>query len=262
MLNIFVSLVNHASAAEEVIKTATSEELAVKTIEATEAVAKVTEHVSILDSILHADPVVKLTLISLIFFSVACWALIFLKSKQLRSAQKSAQSFWQTFSGAAKISDILSTKGIRQGPLFEIFQTGQTTVGKIKKGKSVQMTPYLRNVITQRMNQSKEEEVYKLEQYVGFLATTASVAPFIGLFGTVWGILTAFMAIGKAGSTSLATVGPYISEALVATAVGLFAAIPAVIAYNYFVNKIKIINKIMDLFMDDFILKSEQELAS
>lgn len=265
---IFANLVSAAYAAEEAVKTATTattttkEELAEKTLDATQAVAQVAQNPSIFDSILHSDPVVKLTLLLLILFSVGCWAIIFLKSKQLSGAQKSSQNFWQTFSSTSKISDILSTKGARNGPLFEIFQTGQATLSKIKKGKSLQMTPYLRNVIMQRMNQSREEEVYKLEQYVSFLATTASVAPFIGLFGTVWGILTAFMAIGKAGSSSLATVGPYISEALVATAVGLFAAIPAVIAYNYFVNKIKIINKMIDLFMDDFVLKSEQELAS
>lgn len=218
---------------------------------------------SLWNHILNADPIVKLTLIVLVVFSVACWAIIFFKSSQLKTAQKTAQNFWQAFSGSPKISDLLNTKSVRHGPVYEIFSTGHTTLAKIKKAAvSSKFADYHLNVLKQRMNQAREEELYRLEQFVSFLATTASVAPFIGLFGTVWGILTAFMAIGKAGSSSLATVGPYIAEALVATAIGLFAAIPAVIAYNFFVNRIKIINKIIDLFMDDFMLKSEQELVA
>lgn len=222
-------------------------------------VKQVLKDISIWDHIWQSDPLVKATLLLLIFFSVGCWAIIFLKISQLKAAQKSSQSFWHKFSSAAQIADVAGSKS-SQGPLYEIFATGQQAMEKIKKSTS-QLKPYHRDMLSQRINQSKEEEIYKLEQYVSFLATTASAAPFIGLFGTVWGILTAFMAIGKAGSSSLATVGPYIAEALVATAVGLFAAIPAVIAYNYFVNKIKIINKMIDLFIDDFMLKSEKEFA-
>lgn len=225
-----------------------------------ETVKQVIKDISIWNHIWQADPLVKLTLLLLIFFSVGCWAIIFLKMSQLKAAQKSSQNFWHKFSSVAQISDMTGSKTTQQGPLYEIFASGQQTMEKIKKATS-QLKTYHRDMLAQRINQSKEEEIYKLEQYVGFLATTASAAPFIGLFGTVWGILTAFMAIGKAGSSSLATVGPYIAEALVATAVGLFAAIPAVIAYNYFVGKIKIINKMIDLFVDDFMLKTEREFA-
>ncbi len=210
--------------------------------------------------ILQSDPLVKMTLLLLICFSIGCWAVIFFKVVQLKSAQKSALQFWHTFSAAPRIADVLSNKASRVGPMYEIFATGQQLLGKLKK-PGARLSENQLTLVTQRLNQAREEETYKLEQYVGFLATTASVAPFIGLFGTVWGILTAFMAIGKAGSSSLATVGPYIAEALVATAVGLFAAIPAVIAYNYFVGKIKLINKMIDLFIDDFMIKSEMESA-
>ncbi len=219
------------------------------------------EHSALWRHMLNADPVVKLTLLVLIFFSVMCWAVIFFKLTQLKAAQKTAQRFWHRFSATSDMSEVAGTRGILRGPIYEIFTSGHQTISKIKKSTS-KLTDFHRNIILQNMNQSREEELYKLEQYVSFLATTASVAPFIGLFGTVWGILTAFMAIGKAGSSSLATVGPYISEALVATAVGLFAAIPAVIAYNYFVSKIKIINKLIDLFMNDFIIKSEREISA
>ena len=228
----------------------------------TKVVQEAVEKTGLLGHILSADPVVKLTLILLVIFSVTCWAIIIYKSSQLRAAQRSSQSFWHNFSATLRISDAVGTKSIRRGPLFEIFSSGYGILGRFKKSNINQMSNYHRSVLEQRMNQSREEEVYKLEQYVAFLATTASVAPFIGLFGTVWGILTAFMAIGKAGSSSLATVGPYISEALVATAVGLFAAIPAVVFYNHFVHKIKVINKMIDLFMDDFLIKSEKEIAA
>jgi biopolymer transport protein TolQ len=242
------------------IATATATtELVEKVVEAPAAKAAIKE-TSIFSHVMDSDPLVKGTLLILAFFSIACWAVIFYKISQLKKAQKYSQSFWQKFSATPKISDMISIKSLRQGPMYEIFSCGQQTLEKIKKN-ATKIAPHHRQILVQRINQSKEEEVYKLEQYVSFLATTASAAPFIGLFGTVWGILMAFMAIGKAGSTSLATVGPYIAEALVATAVGLFAAIPAVIAYNYFVNKIKIINTMIDLFIDDFMLKSDQELA-
>ena len=224
------------------------------------AAAAAAPQFSIWAHILHSDPLVKLTLLLLISFSVACWAVIFYKSKQLQSAQKSSEAFWQKFSATTNLADAVSIKGLRDGPVYEIFLSGQESLGKIKKNTN-QFSAYHRDYLEQRLRQTQGEEIDKLEQYVSFLATTASVAPFIGLFGTVWGILTAFLAIGNAGSSSLATVGPYIAEALVATAVGLFAAIPAVVAYNYFVGKIRAISKTVELFVQDFMLKCEREFS-
>lgn len=198
----------------------------------------------------HADPVVKLALLILIGFSVGSWAIIFYKYRQVKKAQSDSQNFWSAFSQAKSSQDLGPTS--RSGPLYEIYATGQEWKSRLK-GKS------RRDTMAQKLSQTREEEIYKLEQYTPFLATTASTAPFIGLFGTVWGILTAFWAIGKAGSSSLATVGPYISEALIATAVGLAAAIPAVIAYNHFVHRIKVLVKMMDLFLDDLAMKLEDE---
>lgn len=216
---------------------------------------------SVWDSIMDSDPLVKLTLLLLVGFSVMCWTVIFFKIAQLRKSQSAAVGFWQKFSSVKSLSEANDTKSLRGGPLYEIFLSGWESLSRIKKaGKG--LDSYTRSLLSQRLNQAKEEELHKLEQYVSFLATTAAVAPFIGLFGTVWGILTAFMAIGQAGSSSLATVGPYIAEALVATAVGLFAAIPAVIFYNYFVGKIRILHKMIDIFVEDFMLKSERELKS
>lgn len=202
---------------------------------------------------------VKITLLILLFFSVVSWAIIFYKYRQLRDVQTSSQDFWAAFAQAKSIAGMAESRHPRKGPLAEIFNTALELMPRIKKGKA---TGLQRTLITQKINQTQEEEIYKLEQYIPFLATTASTTPFIGLFGTVWGILTAFWAIGKAGSSSLATVGPYISEALITTAIGLAAAIPAVIAYNFFVHRIKVLTKMMDLFADDVALKLEEELIS
>lgn len=222
--------------------------------------ANVMSDMSIWSHLLDSDPIVKGVLLILIAFSVGCWAVIFYKWSQLKLAQKSSTAFWNKFSTAVSIADVIGAKGVRQGPMYEIFMSGQESLAKVKKATN-QFTSYHRDYVQNRIRQTQEEELFKLEQYISFLATTASVAPFIGLLGTVWGILSAFMKIGQAGSSSLATVGPYIAEALVATAVGLFAAIPAVVAYNYFVGKIKAIGKLIDIFIDDFILKSEREMA-
>lgn len=200
----------------------------------------------------HSDPIVKLAILTLLAFSIASWAIIFYKYKQVKKAQSDSQNFWGTFSKAKSMQDLGQVT--RSGPLYEIYATAQDWKSRLK-GRN------RGNAIAQKLAQTREEEIYKLEQYTSFLATTASTAPFIGLFGTVWGILTAFWAIGKAGSSSLATVGPYISEALIATAVGLAAAIPAVIAYNHFVHRTKVLVKMMDLFLDDLVLKLEDEAA-
>jgi len=250
------TLIAQATPKKDVAETVTK----VVETDLTTTATDIAQNSSLWEGMLESDPLVKLCLLILVGFSVGCWAIIFLKVYQLKNAFTTVQTFWNKFSGLSTISEMSTKKGLNQGPMYEIFATGLQTINQVKKA-GAKVTDYHRNMVMQRISQSKEEEVYKLEQYVSFLATTAAVAPFIGLLGTVWGILTAFMAIGQAGSSSLATVGPYISEALVATAVGLFAAIPAVIAYNYFVNKIRIINKMIELFMDDFMLKSERELA-
>lgn len=220
---------------------------------------KTLQEKSFLSLVLDADPIVKFTLLVLIFFSIVSWAIIFYKYRQVKQAQGDSQSFWNAFSQSKSLQEVAGHKGVRSGPLYEIYNVAMQIAPQFKKKGKV--GPIERDSIIQRLAQTREEEIYKLEQYTPFLATTASAAPFIGLFGTVWGILTAFWAIGKAGSSSLATVGPYISEALIATAIGLAAAIPAVIAYNHFIHRIKIVIKMMDLFSDDLVLKLEEEIA-
>lgn len=207
--------------------------------------------------ITNADPVVKLALFILIGFSVISWAIIFYKFKQVKRAQADSQNFWSAFAQTKSLKELIEHKKTTSGPLFEIFKVASEWSARLQKGGKTGKSS--REMVLQKLAQAREEEIYKLEQYTPFLATTASTAPFIGLFGTVWGILTAFWAIGKAGSSSLATVGPYISEALVATAIGLAAAIPAVVAYNHFVHRTKVLIKMMDLFVDDLSLRIEED---
>lgn len=250
-MNFMVLLAQAAKTAAPVAAPITTT-VAAPVIEAEKIIA---QNPSIWHTLMESDPIIKLTLLILIAFSVACWSIIFLKFKQLKKAQNDSQAFWSVFAQAKELADVSAGFGKKDGPLYEIYSMGVQIAPNLRKKGAL-----ARDYIAQRLAQVREEEIYKLEQYTPFLATTASSAPFIGLFGTVWGILTAFSKIGQAGSSSLATVGPAISEALVATAVGLAAAIPAYIAYNYFVYKIKVVIKMMNLFSNDLAIRLEEEV--
>ncbi len=234
-----------------------AEALAQGAIEAEKTVAA--QH-GVLQIMGHADPIVQLTLLVLITFSVFSWAIIGYKYLQLKKARGLTLSFWKDFSTAKSLEEFFKGRYERGGPLFEIYHTAVELVPRLRKTSTNHSL--LREMIASKLNQAQEEEITKLEQYTPFLATTASTAPYVGLFGTVWGILMAFQAIGKAGASSLDTVGPFIAEALIATAVGLAAAIPAVIAYNYFVNKTRQLVKMTDLFVEELTLKIEEEVFS
>jgi len=202
---------------------------------------------SVLSLVFSSDPVVKFTLIILVFFSITSWAITFYKYVQIKKARKTARRYFHIFDSTASIDEFLTKPTPQEGnPLFKIFSSGIADILQIKQKKAKDPTyqPRLNlNHIQRNIRRAQNDESHKLEQLTPFLATTASSCPFIGLFGTVWGILTAFWAIGQEKTTSLAVVGPYIGEALIATAVGLAAAIPAVIAYNFFVSKIRDLNK-------------------
>ncbi len=218
---------------------------------------------SVLHLVFSSDPVVKVTLLILIFFSVASWAIIFYKYGQIKKARRAAESFFKVFDSSGNLEDLLTKPAPRDGnPLYEIFSSGIADIIRAKqiKAKEPNSRPQVNlEHIKKNIWKAERAEMQKLEQMTPFLATTASASPFIGLFGTVWGILTAFWAIGQQKSSSLAVVGPYIAEALIATAVGLAAAIPAVIAYNYFVNKTKLLAKDLNDFSIDLEHRIEKE---
>ncbi|MCX7943170.1 MAG: protein TolQ [Deltaproteobacteria bacterium] len=218
--------------------------------------------IDILELITHSGPVVTAVLIILVLFSIGSWAVIIYKFLQFRKAFIKTNSFINMFWESRRLDEIYenSIKYI-ESPVARVFRAGYNEMIKVKKKlekkeqESGSMGDELSGLdnITRAMKRSHTAEITHLESLVPFLATTGSTTPFIGLFGTVWGIMVAFQDIGRVGSANLATVAPGISEALIATATGLAAAIPAVIAYNYFNSKIKVLDAEMESFTSDFL---------
>ncbi len=181
---------------------------------------------SAIQLILQAGYVVKAVLLILMFFSIVSWAIIFYKYRYLSKASKETDMFLRTYNAGRDIKGLLSVaKTLNLSPFANIFK--YTFTEEVRD----------RAEIKRLLRRYEALESAKLERYLSFLATTGSTTPFIGLFGTVWGITNAFRGIGAAGSASLAVVAPGIAEALITTAAGLAAAIPAVIAYNYYLSR-------------------------
>jgi biopolymer transport protein TolQ len=198
-----------------------------------------------------ASPIVKFILILLLIFSVVSWAIIIFKLFEYSKARKNSQKFIKYFRNTKNFSEIHKFAGIpRNNPLAQIFKHGYKEVS-FQMGPSYSPDKLNPDSVHRALVIASSSEITRLEKLNGFLATTASVTPFIGLFGTVWGIMDSFIEIGKIGNANLATVAPGIAEALIATALGLFAAIPAVIFYNLLLNKLKVLIS----FMDDFIME-------
>ncbi len=223
---------------------------------------------SLLGMVLGAGLMVKLVLLLLLIFSVVSWAIIFLKYINYRSIKKENEEFSADYLKSSKLSEILpAAKKYKYSTTAEVFRVGYTeltTLNKLSKesassGEDINLSS-LDNV-DRSLNRACNKEMTKLESALGFLATTGSASPFIGLFGTVWGIMDTFKGIGARGSATLAVVAPGISEALIATAAGLAAAIPAVIFYNYFLNQSKNMVQEMDNFAAEFLNIVERYLV-
>jgi len=222
---------------------------------------------SVVDLILYSGPVVKIVLLILLFFSILSWAIIFSKLRLIRRADKESRQFLRIFWEGKQLSTIFAdSKKLRYSPTAEVFRAGYVELSKLSQASSnpeshrkdsdvTALNIELSGVdnISRAMRQAATTEMTKLERALGFLATTGSTTPFIGLFGTVWGIMDAFRGIGMRGSATLAVVAPGISEALIATAAGLAAAIPAVVAYNYYINRIKILSDEMENFSAELL---------
>ncbi|MEN6624332.1 MAG: protein TolQ [Smithella sp.] len=216
-------------------------------------------HGSLIGMILDAGFVVKFVLLLLLAFSVISWAIIFLKYKYYRNIKKENELFNTDYLKSTKLSDVLpAAKKYNYSTTAEVFRVGYSELTKTNKpfkegtsGSEIGLSS-LDNV-ERSLNKACTSEMTKLESALGFLATTGSASPFIGLFGTVWGIMDTFKGIGARGSATLAVVAPGISEALIATAAGLAAAIPAVIFYNYFLNRAKAMVQEMDNFSAEFL---------
>lgn len=216
--------------------------------------------------IMGAGWVVKGVMLLLLLFSVICWGIILTKAITLSRVRKDTQLFFDAFRESRKFSLLYSeAKQFTFSPLAQVFKAGYAELNRLsrlqsasqKSSDDVSQEPEYERTgmdnVTRSLQQAITAERARLERGVNFLATTGSSAPFIGLFGTVWGIMESFRQIGVAKSASLAVVAPGIAEALIATAAGLAAAIPAVIFYNYFLSKINNISTEMDNFSSELI---------
>ena len=222
--------------------------------------------------VLSAGPVAKFVLLLLATFSVICWALIVEKWWEFRKIRRESLRFRQIFREARRFSVVYgAAKKHRDSPLAQLYvAAGQELVTAYGSAEMVDHVlddpdeglPAERLDATSRaLRRAGASEVARMERYLPFLATVASSAPFIGLFGTVWGIMSAFQGIGATGSTNLAVVAPGIADALIATAAGLFAAIPAVYFYNHLTGRVKLLASEMDDFSLEFLNISERNFT-
>jgi biopolymer transport protein TolQ len=198
---------------------------------------------SVFSVIIHAGVVVKIVLLILLFFSVMSWAIIFFKQRYFSKANNESEQFLRAYRANRDPKNLFrSTKNLALSPIANVFKSVYSDGANRDKSE-----------VKRLLRRYETLESVKLEKYLNFLATTGSTSPFIGLFGTVWGIMNSFHGIGTAGSASLAVVAPGIAEALIATAVGLAAAIPAVIAYNYYLSMARKMIVEMEDFSEDLL---------
>jgi biopolymer transport protein TolQ len=214
----------------------------------------------ILTLILNASPVVKGVLGLLILMSIASWYVIGSKTIYLSNAASRSARFQDAFWKTGRLDEIWRvTEASPPSPVSEVFRAGYTELAKLQKRR--QEAPDSANdellgdieSVQRALDRARTTAITDMESRVPLLGTTASAGPFIGLFGTVWGIMNSFRNIGAKGAANLATVAPGIAEALVATAIGLMAAIPAVMAYNFFSRRIRVLSAEMETFSSDFL---------
>jgi biopolymer transport protein TolQ len=226
----------------------------------------------VVDLVLRSGPAAKFVLLLLLVFSVVSWGIILHKLWYLRRVQKQTSTFRDIFRRSTKFSEVQAVcRTFEQSPLVGIFQAGYAELNTQLKQAAQEMggpgsapgRPTLKSLpaVDRALLRAAAVEVTKLERRLPLLATTASITPFIGLFGTVWGIMTSFQRIASVGSTSLGVVAPGIAEALIATAAGLFAAIPAVYFYNHFVAEVKDLTAAMDDFALEFLNIAERNFT-
>jgi biopolymer transport protein TolQ len=205
--------------------------------------------------------VARLVLLLLLTFSVLSWAIIIHKIRSFRSARRESQAFLKAFRQSKKLSEIRGyCQSLKTSPLPEVFLAGYREIENQAVASENPGKPRVRSMgaVQRSLQIASSSELTRMEQWLSWLATTGAVTPFVGLFGTVWGIMDAFHGLGTAGTASLRSVAPGISEALVTTAAGLFAAIPAVIAYNQFVQRLKEFGAVIDDFGLEFMNMTER----
>ena len=216
--------------------------------------------VEIVTFFLQTGWVAKVVLVILIIFSLASWSVILGKWRELGAARRATDRFLKVFREVSRLNEAAATASkYRAAPLAAMFQAGyselEAQIRSVRRDGDPEGSFKLKSIagIERALERGMGAELERLQRALPMLATTASVTPFIGLFGTVWGIMNTFHAIGVTGSTSIVTVAPGIAEALVNTAAGLLAAIPAVVAYNHLLAKVRILRRRMEDFSLEFL---------
>lgn len=237
----------------------------------------VSQDINLIQMISSSGLMVNFVLLTLLFFSVMSWAIIFIKYRYIRKAFKESALFTDYFWKSRDLSEaFVKAKQLHSSPIAQVFRIGYVELKKVSQSgpppavsqasgqEALTMGAHFAGIdnVTRALRRASNTEITRITQMVPFLATAGNTAPFIGLFGTVWGIMNSFHGIGLRGSATLAVVAPGISEALIATAAGLAAAIPSVIAFNYFMQKIKIIETELQGFSADFLNIIERDIMS
>jgi biopolymer transport protein TolQ len=231
--------------------------------------------ISIISLLAGSTYTARAVLLVLGLFSVISWSIVLYKAWTFRRAQRQSAQFLDVFRRSNKFSEVQAVcRSLNDSPLVGLFQSGYAELTAQLRQPSPDLSngpnpgaaagrPTLKSLssVDRALLRASAVEVNKLEHWVPFLATTASISPFIGLFGTVWGILIAFAGIAQTGSTNLSAVAPGIAEALVTTAAGLLAAIPAVLFYNYFSQRVKTFASEMDDFSMEFLNIAERNFT-
>ena len=209
--------------------------------------------------IMDASPFAKVVLVVLLGFSVISWAVIIEKIRFLRAIDRRSGLFLRRFHEGARLEELSAiSKQIPANPYSSLLVGAEFELRSRSSGNAVASEGKVHYAgedivrVRSAMNRTASTEISKIESHLTFLATTGSVTPFIGLLGTVWGVMSAFLSMGLRGSATLAVVAPGIAEALIATVAGLAAAIPAVVAYNYFLGKVRGAENEMTKFISEF----------
>lgn len=219
---------------------------------------------SIIHLVANASPLVQAVMVLLLVASIVSWTMIFQKGREVALARKAAQNFESRFWSGGDLSALFRDVAGKPNPsgMEKIFEAGFKEFVRLRKQGGVEPMAVVEGA-QRAMRVELSREVDSLETQLPFLATVGSTSPYVGLFGTVWGIMNSFRALGNVGQATLAMVAPGIAEALIATAMGLFAAIPAVIAYNRYSNSVERVIKRYDTFLEEFstILQRQAHVA-
>lgn len=223
---------------------------------------------SIIDMVIGSGPVVLAVLYLLLSFSIVSWGIMLYKFRQLRQARRESERFMAVFWETKNLPAIhTAALEMKESPLAQVFRAGYQELMRFTRLKKPPEAPPSQLTIPEEggidnveraMRRAAREQVTRLERALTFLATTASTAPFIGLFGTVWGIMNAFLGLSLTRTSTIQAVAPGIAEALIATAIGLAAAIPSVMAYNHFSRKVRVMATDMENFSAEFLNIAER----